>query len=183
MVNRNLLSILDNLRGNTTLKWMGIPFIGFWAAAFFIPSEILIQGLNCVLIALAAGVAATYWPTVYQGIKTGQMPRYTHLAIGIFFGWIAMDMTRVWAGLIRIYDLDWMRDSRFVAFYIFTSIMAGVFHISAPGAINGTIPTKNWIHIGIAVMVGVLIGIIATFLVTGFNIAAQNDVGLGFTFG
>lgn len=169
---------LIKLRSNTTVLWMVLPFVMFWSISLFTPTALLIQVLNCILIAMAAGVAATYFPTVREGVRSGEMPRYTHLAVGIFFGWMALVMARSWSGISRVYpEWTWMKDSSFVAFYIFTSIMAAVFHISAPGAINGVIPTKNWIHIGIAVMIGVLIGIIATFLVTGINLADAAEYG------
>jgi hypothetical protein len=46
--------------------------------------------------------------------------------------------------------LDW-GDRSVVAFYAYLSILAGVLHITSPGAVDGHIPQCNWTTVGIAV--------------------------------
>ena len=95
------------------------------------------------------------------------MPRYTHLALGIFLGWFAIVMNRTWVGLIRMYPLEMeMRQSYFIAFYVWTAIVAAFFHLTAPGAIDGRVPTSNWIKIGFAMMFGVILGAAVTYVLS-----------------
>lgn len=142
----------------------------YWGAAFFVPPTLLIQTLNYVLIAVAVAVTFAYLPDVLHAVQMDRVDRVAQLTLGIALSWTAVIINRSWVGLIRINDADWMRASPVIGFYVFLSILAGVLHITAPGAIDGTVPRKNWVTIGVAIAIGVL----AAWLVIGF--------GLGETF-
>ena len=155
---------------NPVVKWMVIPFLLFWSIAPFIPTEPLIQSLNWIVVAMSAAVCCTYVPIVIDGFRRRTMPRYVHLAIGIFLAWLAILMSRTWIGLIRWLDYDWMRESSFIAFYVYTSIIAGCFHMTAPGSMVNSVPSRNWIAIGTAVGVGILLGMMLSYVVTGADL-------------
>ncbi len=159
------------IKENSTFRWLVIPLILFGAFAIVLPAPDLIKYLSWVLAVTAFMVFVTYLGAVWTGLTTnGPMPRYTHLALGIALGWLSIVMNRTWVGMIRAYPLEmWMRDSYFIAFYVWTSIMAGVFHMTAPGAIDGVVPQENWIKIGISVTIGILLGVVATIIVTSIG--------------
>lgn len=130
----------------------------FWLAAYFIPAYILIQIMNYVVIAVAVAVIIAFMPSVMVALKRGYpIDRVAQLTIGITLAWTASTMIRMWSAGSRILELEWMRNSPVVAFCLFLSACAGVLHLTAPGAIDGHIPSKNWVIVGIAVGCGCLI--------------------------
>lgn len=162
-------SVFYYLRDNYTIRWLALPFLLFFILALIFPAVFLIKWLSWILVVVAVGVVSTYIVAVWNGLlRSGPMPQYTHLAIGIFLAWTGVVMTRTWSGVIRLYPLEtWMRESYFIAFYIWTTLMAGIFHMTAPGAIDGVVPTMNWIKIGIAVMIGILLGVVISAFLFG----------------
>lgn len=137
--------------------WTALALVAaYWIAAFFVKSTILIPALNFVLIAVAIAVMFAYAPSILDALRRNNIDRVTQLTIGIVLAWIAAIMLRSWAAAIRITDYDWMRDSPFVGFCIYLTILAGVLHLTPPGAIDGRIPRRNWVILGIAVGAGLL---------------------------
>lgn len=173
-------AVFHYLRANSTIRWMGGPLIIFGILCLIFPADFLIKWLSWILVVVAAGVVGTYISSVWHGLRNnGPMPRYTHLAIGIFLGWLSIVMNRSWVGMIRLYPLEmWMRDSYFIALYVWTTIVAGIFHMTAPGAIDGVVPTENWIKIGIAVMIGILLGVVAGVVIAGLSISATGEIDI-----
>ncbi len=142
---------------------------GYWLAAFLLPSILLIQVLNYVLIAIAIAVSVAYLPNVYEALKMDRIDRVAQLSLGISLSWLAVLINRSWVGVIRITDADWMRTSPMIGFYVFLSVLAGVLHITAPGAIDGIIPKRNQIILGAAIGVGVLVA----WIVIGFGLGEK----------
>ena len=138
----------------------------YWMAAFFMPAVLLIQTLNYVLIAVAFAVTVAYLPDVLYAIRMDRIDRVAQLSLGIALSWTAVIINRSWVAAIRIADTEWMRTSPVIGFYIFLSVLAGVLHITAPGAIDGDIPRRNQIILGLAIGLGVLIA----WLVIGLGI-------------
>lgn len=170
------LAVLHYFQNNYTIRWLALPFLLFGVISLIFPAAFLIKWLSWILVVMAIGVVATYIMAVWYGLRRyGPMPQYTHLAIGIFLAWMSVVMTRTWSGIIRAYPLEtWMRDSYFIAFYIWTTLMAGVFHMTAPGAINGIVPTANFIKIGVAVMIGILLGLLIGTVLFGVELTGAN---------
>lgn len=167
---QNALNLAQILARSRIVRAAILLIAAYWVAAFFVPSTYLIQVLNYVLISVAVAVSIAYLPDVYQAIRMDRVDRVAQLSLGIALSWTAVIINRSWVGLIRIADADWMRASPMIGFYVFLSILAGVLHITAPGAIDGQIPKRNRITLGLAVAAGIL----AALLVIG--------LGLGETF-
>jgi len=132
--------------------------VAFWIAAYFVPSYILIQIMNYIVIAVAVAVIISFMPSVLVALKRGYpIDRVAQLTIGITLAWVASTMIRLWSAGGRILELEWMRNSPVIAFCLFLSACAGILHLTAPGAIDGHIPSKNWVIVGVAVGAGCLI--------------------------
>lgn len=166
----NALEILLILGRSRIVRTALILVAAYWMAAFFVPAVYLIQVLNYVLIAIAVAVSIAYLPEVWDAVRMDRIDRVAQLSLGIALSWTAVIINRSWVGLIRITDADWMRSSPMIGFYVFLSVLAGVLHITAPGAIGGVIPKRNRIILGLAIGTGVL----AAWLVLG--------LGMGETF-
>lgn len=161
-----MLNIAKILARSRIVRTALLLVTAYWAVALFLPPTIVIQVLNYVLIAVAVAVTLAYMPDVLDALKMDRVDRVAQLTLGIALSWLAVVINRSWVGVIRISDADWMRTSPMIGFYVFLSILAGVLHITAPGAINGQVPRKNWIRIGFAISIGVL----ASWLVIGLGI-------------
>lgn len=136
----------------------------FWVLAFFFVSgPVLIQITNYTVMAVAIAVIVSYIPNVIHALERGGpgIDRVGQLTIGIVLAWSASTVLRSWSAATRIFDLEWMRDSPWIAFFLLNSTIAGILHLTAPGAIDGRIPGKNWVVVGAAIGIGVFIAGVA----------------------
>jgi hypothetical protein len=147
---------------------------GYWMAALLLPSIILIQALNYVLISVALAVSIAYLPDVLHAIRMDRVDRVAQLSLGIALSWMAVLINRSWVGVIRVTDAEWMRTSPVIGFYVFLSVLAGVLHITAPGAVDGVIPKRNQIILGVAIGVGLLVAWVVIWLGLGEEFILPN---------
>lgn len=162
---------------NPSLLWLVLPLAAFWIVAPFVDADILIAVMNWAVVAVAAAVCVAFAPIVVESLKTGTVPRYAHFGTGIFLAWLSVLMARSWIGLIRALDAPSMAQSKFVAFYVYTAIIAGVFHLTAPGAVGNMIPTRQWIVVGVSVGIGIMIGLIFSVVLTPQVLASLFNMG------
>lgn len=165
-----VLNVLETLAHSRIVRTAVLVCAVYWAVAALVPSIVLIQVLNYVLIAISVAVTVAYIPDVYDAIRMDRVDRVAQLSLGIALSWTAVFINRSWVGVIRLSDQDWMRVSPVIGFYVLLSVLAGILHITAPGAIDGAIPRRNQVILGLAIGSGVLVA----WLVLG--------LGLGETF-
>lgn len=158
------MSVLKNLAKSRIVRIGLILTAAFWGVAFFVPSVALIQILSAVLFCLSVPVAMTYWPNIVEAVKTDSLGRPVLLAVGIFLFMVNIMVGRLWSGIIRVTDAEWMRTSPFIGFYVFIAVVAAVAHIEATSPRFGEIPGQNRRRIIIAVAVGILMGTVWTVL-------------------
>lgn len=148
---------------------LGVVIFGvYWFVALFVDPVILIQLSTYVLIGASIAVVISYLPNLVYSLAQPKIDRVGLFTLGIVLAWTMSACLRFWSAGMRYFDVDSMRDSPVVGMLLLGSAMAGVLHIVAPGAIEGRIPSGNWIMVGVAVGCGALIA----GILIGMNIVA-----------
>lgn len=116
-----------------------------------LPQRLMLEVLRLLQTTMAIAVVTAYWPAALAIVRRGRADLGEHLILGIVLAFIGVALSGVWALLWRLSDEPaWMYQSDFNGFLVYLSILACLLHITAPGAIDGRVPTRNWIALGMA---------------------------------
>jgi len=150
--------------------WLFIlPNVLFALIAYFTDAAPLVVMLNFALVALWAGVCVAYLPPVLQIIvDLRPLDRADVLALGIFFSALSTVVIRTWSIVWRLLGQPrWLLETDIVSYALYTSVIAAVCHLAAPGGVNDRVPQRRWVNIGAWVAMLLFAGLMVTFLVTG----------------
>lgn len=159
---------VNTLYRRTLLLMMSVIIFGYPTAILLLGQEPAIEVGNIITVSLACGIVVTYTPTAWAIIKYPVLDGASILSFGIWLGWSAI-MYRTGGAIIwRLLDKpdNWL-DSGWWGLHIALSCCSAIGHLIAPEAVNGRVPTKEWIRIGILVAVSVLVA----GLLTSLNLA------------
>lgn len=129
----------------------------FGVAALSIDAPHLILVSNGLLLAVASGVVISYAPIVFSALSARRPTRGDILGLGIFVSWLAQLMLRSISIIARNFGHPEIVNSNWVSTATSLSLMAGMLHLSAAQAVEGSVPAKRWVRTGIVVAVGVTI--------------------------
>lgn len=151
---------LRRLATSRTL-WVAIACIGsFWLVSAFLPFVTMMEFLNGVALAVAIAVTIAYAPVWVEALTQDRPDRVGQLTLGIGCTWGAFILSRMWSISWRgSGQPDWMENSPVVGFFVYMTILGGILHLTAPGAIDGDVPRRNWILIGITIGGGLVLGL------------------------
>ncbi|HEV2557976.1 MAG TPA: hypothetical protein VGU45_05060 [Microvirga sp.] len=138
--------------------WSGFALLAlFFVAAWLIPNNQLVENLRILQIAAGMVVVTAYLPYAFDGIKAGRPDRVQQLSMGIALGFMSVICAGLWSLIWRLSGQPrWMVSSDVNSFFVWMSILAATLHITAPGAIDGIVPKRNWIMLGLAFGAGFL---------------------------
>lgn len=157
--------VINELQRSTLFSLMGVVAVGYFLSIAVLGQEQAIEIGNMILFSLAAGVTVTYTPTAYGGIRYVRLDGATVLSMGIWLGWASITYRTGGSILWRFFDKpDGWLDSALWGMHIIGSCCSALCHLLGPEAMNGRVPTKEWVRIGILVAVSVFAaGLLATF--------------------
>lgn len=163
--------MIKTIRQSSLVRFLVSAFVVYATAMYVIPQHILVQGLNWIVVTLAVAVLVAYSPGLPRAF-VGKMDRVDRLTVGIFISWIAVALSRIWIGGIRLTDFpDWMRQSYIVSFYLFLSIIAAILHITALSTTSGRILCKNWWALAVALGTGLFTSGVAIGYIMSKNLS------------
>jgi hypothetical protein len=144
-----------------TLRWtliaiaVVVPLL-FGIVTIAAGGRLAIEAGNVILMAMATGIVVAYAPVVRQALQRPLIEGGDILAIGIFIAWLGVAYARGVSILWRLADkpVDWL-DSPIWGLHIALSTIGAMCHLVAPGAVEGRVPTRQWIRIGLWVAAGV----------------------------
>lgn len=148
------------------LMFMLLPNMLFLFASIAIPPVVLIAIGNSLLAALSFGVCIAYSNIMllifFDDSDDFRIADY--LSLGIFCSWAGLFARTSWSVIWRYSGQpeSWT-NSPFIAYFIFMSVCAAIFHLAAPGAVDDRIPTKYWVKIGALCAMGLLALIFSTW--------------------
>lgn len=121
----------------------------FWGLALAIPQGTLMRLLNIGTLSVSVAVVTTYMPVWLRTLCKTTLDGPEALSLGIGCTWISEIGQRLWSIAWRGLDQPlWMTQSPLLPMLLYLTLIGGVQHITAPGVISGTIPTRNWIALG-----------------------------------
>lgn len=137
----------------------------FWGLTLLIPQNALMQILNICVLSISVAVVTTYMPVWIRTLCKQRMDGPEALSLGIGCTWIAEIGQRIWSIVWRGLDQPhWMLSSPVLPLMLFLTVVGGVQHVTAPGVIDGAIPTKNWIVLGISAGAATLLLLLVTWV-------------------
>jgi hypothetical protein len=125
---------------------------------YFVDRADLITLMNGVMFSVAVAVVATFSRDTIRIIATGDVDREDYLLLGIIAAWASDVAVRFWTTLVRYLGRpEGFVDHPILALFLLWGIVGGVLHLTAPNAIKGKVPTRNWIKVGAAVGIGTVL--------------------------
>lgn len=134
-------------------------YLIFIACAWILPNRILIETLRAMLLSISIAVVIAYAaPAVSAMLDKRRPDLVAQLTLGIALGWAATAFQSTWSLIYRLAGQPlWMQNNDLNALIIWSLCLAAALHITAPGAIDGRIPRRNMVSLGLAIGAGVLI--------------------------
>lgn len=130
----------------------------FWGVALLLPQRAMMQILNICTLSVSVAVVTTYMPVWIRTLCKERLDGPEALSLGIGCTWASEIGQRVWSIAWRGLDQPlWMTQSPLLPLLVYLTLIGGVQHITAPGVINGVIPTRNWIALGLSAGVATLL--------------------------
>lgn len=151
------MDMLLGLLRNKVLWTATLISVAYWIIAPMFPPQTVLEWTNGIIVLVGIAVFASYAPGIVMKMsQSDKIDRVLQLSIGITISWAATSILRLWGLMWRKSGMpDWMQLNYVVGYLAFLTICAGVLHITAPGAVDGIVPKKNWIIVGIAIALGI----------------------------
>lgn len=142
------------LRSPHVWVFSGIVVV-FWIAAALMSFYPLSTIVRCVTLWISVAVVISYGRYGLEALATPRMLRDQQLLLGICLSWLA---SLLQSGLIVYWRIKFPNtpiNSDVITFFVLLQTLGGALHITAPGALNSQVPTRNWIILGMAIGAGV----------------------------
>lgn len=149
-----------------------ICMVVFWGVAALVPQPTMMRILNICVLSISVAVVTTYMPVWIRTLCKERMDGPEALSLGIGCTWTGEIGQRLWSIVWRGLDQPyWMTQSTLLPLFLFLAVVGGIQHITAPGVINGVIPTRNWIALGVSMGVATLLTLLLAW--SGFGVQAR----------
>lgn len=154
------MKVIVEIARSRTL-WVGLLLMGgYWAVVPWVPIKPQNEFLRIGRTLVAIAVSIAFLPGIFKALRT-PWPSYSgQLILGIVLSWFGVAGS---AGWVLIWasagQPQWMLDSNINGWFLWLQILGGTLHLTAKHSVEDDIPRPNWIRLGVAVAIGVLIGI------------------------
>ena len=162
---RLLRAPLRLLRAPLTLAVLGWH-LAWGAVALATRAPALIELLNGLVLAVGCGVCVAFLANAGEAMRA-ERPRADQILVaGIWWSWFAVIEQRVWSVVWRGLGTPmWLANSDFTTHFVSIALLAGLMHLAGPEAIDGRVPARQWVRIGLIVAAG--LGGFAVLVVCG----------------
>lgn len=150
----------------TLLRWrvawsLAAVLAAFWVVQAVVPPKMLMQVLNALVLCVSISVVCTYAPAWLQTLGKPRLSGPDALSLGIGGTWCAEIGQRIWSIVWRgLNQPDWMVSTPVLPLLLTLVFMGGVLHLTAPGAVDGVVPRRNWIILGITIGAAVFVALL-----------------------
>ena len=133
----------------------------FYLAVLLVPFRLMMQVLNALVLCVSLSVVITYAPAWLRTLRKDRLNGPDALSLGIGGTWCAEIGQRIWSIAWRGLDQPQvMLTSHVLLLFLMLSFMGGVLHLTAPGAVDGYVPRRNWIVLGITMGVAAFVVVV-----------------------
>jgi hypothetical protein len=150
-----------------------------------VPEGDLIIATRIFQASTAASVVVVYWPDARLAWKSNSPEVGDYLIVGITIGWCATLCQAMFSVIYRLAGGPlWFANADVNSLWILMSSISGWLHIMAPGAVDGKVPRRN--RLGLGISIGASVAVTCLVLWSRPNIApaleffrpALEDTGL-----
>lgn len=139
--------------------------VGWGALALATNAPPLIEFLNFLLLSCAIGALVTFFTRMWAALFSPNPRPGDIVSFAIWWGWFAWVETRLLSLIWRYLDKpDALIDSDLTTHTIAIALLAALGHIAGPEAIEGRVPTKEWVRIGAFVAAGLSVFVCLVFV-------------------
>lgn len=147
----------DHIRGAI---WLTVILLGFGYSVInaFVPNSDMNIAIGVLQASAATMVVYIYGKDAWQALRKKNPARTDFLIVGIVLAWLSTDGQAILAVLFRLSGMpSWFVNSELYAPIRLLSVVAAVLHVTAPGAVDGLVPRKNRIAMGLGLGGAVLV--------------------------
>lgn len=124
---------------------------------FFVPNADLILAERIFQASVAMMVVVVYWPDARAAWRSDSPERGDYLIVGVAIGWVATFCQAMFSVIFRLAGMPmWFTNIDANSLWILMSAISGILHIVAPGAVDGVVPRRNRIVLGLGMGIAVM---------------------------
>lgn len=147
----------EHIRGAIWLTVIVLA-LGYGVINAFVPNSDMNIAIGVLQASAATMVVYIYGRDAWIAMRASHPKRTDFLIVGIVLAWLSTDGQAVLAVMFRLAGMpQWFVNSEIYAPIRLLSVVAAVLHVSAPGAVDGTVPRRNRIAMGIGLGGAVLL--------------------------
>ncbi|NEU14705.1 hypothetical protein G3T14_21740 [Methylobacterium sp. BTF04] len=153
----------EHIRGAIYLAVIGL-FAVYQVVNAFVANADMILAVRIIACAIYAAVLYVYAPDAWTAASNRDPERGDFLIVGIWLSFAGHLGQGLYAIAYRLAEAPaWLLNAEVIAPITIVSAIAGVLHVSAPGAFKGTVPRRNRYALALALALGVLaLGVLLT---------------------
>ncbi len=145
-------------------------FVGYQCINVFVPNADMIVATRILAAAFYSVVVYAYAGDAWAAVRRPVPTKADFLIVGIWLSFLSHLAQTVYATIYRLADApQWLLNAEIVPAIVLLSMMAAVLHVAATGSIDGEVPRRSRIALGVGVGVAVLI--------VGAVVATRPDIG------
>lgn len=145
-------------------------FVGYQTVNVFVPNADMIVATRILAAAFYSVVVYAYAGDAWAAIRRPFPTKADFLIVGIWLSFLSHLAQTVYAAIYRLADApQWLLNAEIVPLIVLFSMMAAVLHVAATGSIDGEVPRRSRIALGICVG--------AAVLMVGAVVATRPDIG------
>lgn len=153
----------EQIRGTIYFSAL-ILFAGYQCLNAFVPNADLILATRTLAVGFYTAVLYIYGPDAWRALTAPKPKRSDFLIVGIWVSFASHDAQSLYSILYRLAPSQWLLNSEVVSPIVLLAVIGAILHISAPGAVDGTVPRRNRMALGFGV--GIATIMVAVLLVT-----------------
>lgn len=136
--------------------------IGYQTINAFVPNADMIVATRILAAGFYSAVVFAYAGDAWEAVRAPKPQKSDFLIVGIWLSFLSHLMQTIYAIIYRLADAPlWLLNAEVVPFIVGASILAAMLHIVATGAIEGEVPRRSQVALGIGVgMAVILVGAI-----------------------
>lgn len=157
-------SILAKACNPIILGAIGIT-LSYMLTAFYFEKADIITFMQAIRAVVAIAVTLAYFPGAIGLVWTGKGNRSDYLILGIVCNWASDIGVGIWTTISRFYGRpEWMLDNKWLSFFLLIAVIGGVLHLTAPGAVGGKVPRRNWMVLGAVLALATGVGFLGLWI-------------------
>ncbi len=147
-----------------------VLIVGYQCFNVFVPNADMIVATRILAAAFYSVVVWAYAGDAWTAIRRKVPTKADYLILGIWLSFLSHLCQTIYATLYRLADApQWLLNAEVVPWIVLLSMLAAMLHVCATGAVDGEVPRRSRIALGL--------GVGAAVLVVGAILATRPDIG------